>query len=154
MEELWVSGKSNVPSGKPHPVLEDEHLRLQTEKDLNPQKTGIERRESSEIRSCVGAWWVHDSFPFLTFFDLLDDPPVLSDRFSEGKIEYNTGGAFQGSEAIATGSDEFAPATKRCKIERRQGTRWGAKVDCDSAACLRGKGLSPEFWNTNALLLC
>lgn len=36
-------------------VLEDEHLRLQTEKDLNPQKTGIERRESSEIRSCVGA---------------------------------------------------------------------------------------------------
>ncbi|TKC51352.1 hypothetical protein EI555_000025, partial [Monodon monoceros] len=46
-------GKSNVPSGKPHPVLEDEHLRLQTEKDLNPQKTGIERRESSEIRSCV-----------------------------------------------------------------------------------------------------
>jgi hypothetical protein len=26
---------------------------LQTEKDLNPQKTGIERRESSEIWSCV-----------------------------------------------------------------------------------------------------
>lgn len=35
---------------------------LQTEKDLNPQKTGIERRESSEIWSYMGAWWVYDSF--------------------------------------------------------------------------------------------
>lgn len=30
-------------------------FRLQTEKDLNPQKTGTERRESSEIWSCMGA---------------------------------------------------------------------------------------------------
>lgn len=30
-------------------------FRLQTEKDLNPQKTGTERRESSEIWSSMGA---------------------------------------------------------------------------------------------------
>ena len=30
-------------------------FRLQTEKDLNPQKTGTERRESPESWSCVGA---------------------------------------------------------------------------------------------------
>ena len=69
--------------------------------------------------------WVLDEFVILfrTFFKLLDDPSVLSGRFSEVKTEYNTGGAFQGPQAVATGSDEFAPATARCKRGGRQSTR-------------------------------
>lgn len=99
----------------------------------------------------MGARWVYDSFLFLTF-QLLDDPPVLSGSFSEGSTEYNTGRAFQGPEAVASGSDEFAPATKRCERGRRQGTRWSSTVDCHLGDRFRDKGLSPEFWNTESLL--
>lgn len=75
-------------------------IRLQTEKDLNPQKTGTGREESPEVWPCV----MLDEFITLPFALLLLLPDALrcSGSYTEGSAECNPGGAFQRFEAVAS----------------------------------------------------
>lgn len=89
-------------------------FRLQTEKELNPQKTGTARRRLQGTWFCAALATFVLPVPPFTFLSALCAVP----SFPEGSAEYDPGGALHGPETAAPGSVESAPAA-----ERRQGGR-------------------------------
>lgn len=73
MEELWISGKSNVLFGEPHPVLEDEHLSPTNWKGIESTENRCAWRSLRRICFHVGAWWgwICASFTFLLLSSVL-----------------------------------------------------------------------------------